>query len=103
MTRIPGERCCASSSPFGPTRGYSDWTWVAVPLALPPTVAAGATMHLPTLRAVGGRVLADVAFTQPVPQAKRTGHTVALGIDWGLNTMLSAGAVRLRPDGNRRQ
>jgi IS605 OrfB family transposase len=81
-------------------RGYSDWTWVAVPLALPPTVAAGALLHLPTLRAAGGRVLADVAFTQPVPQAKRTGHTVALGIDWGLNTMLSAGAVRLRPDGS---
>jgi hypothetical protein len=72
-------------------RGYSDWSWVAVPLALPPTVTAGAVLHLPTLRAAGGRVLADVAFTHPVPQAKRTGHTVALGIDWGLNTLLSAG------------
>jgi hypothetical protein len=57
-------------------------------------------LHLPTLRATGGRVLADIAFTRPVPQARRTGHTVALGIDWGLNTMLSAGAVRLRPDGS---
>jgi IS605 OrfB family transposase len=80
-------------------RGYCDWSWVAVPLALPPTVPAAAVLHLPTLRATGGRVLADIAFTQPVPQARRTGHTVALGIDWGLNTMLSAGAVRLRPDG----
>jgi hypothetical protein len=80
-------------------RGYGDWSWVAVPLALPPTVPAAATLHLPTLRAAGGRVLADIAFTQPVPRARRTGHTVALGIDWGLNTMLSAGAVRLRPDG----
>jgi IS605 OrfB family transposase len=80
-------------------RGYKDWSWVAVPLALPPTVPAGSALHLPTLRAVGGRVLADVAFTYPVPQAKRTGHSVALGIDWGLNTLMSAGAVRLRPDG----
>jgi hypothetical protein len=80
-------------------RGYSDWTWVVVPLALPPTVPAGATLHLPTMRAAGGRVLADVAFTYPVPRARRDGHTVALGLDWGLNTLLSAGAVRLRPDG----
>ncbi len=81
-------------------RGYNDWSWVAIPLALPPTVPAAAALHLPTLRATGSRLLADIAFTQPVPQAKRTGHTVALGMDWGLNTMLSAGAVRLRPDGS---
>src|SRR6185437_6821334 len=80
-------------------RGYSDWTWVAVPLALPPTVPAGSVLHLPTLRVSGGRVRADVAFTYPVPQASRAGHTVALGVDWGLNTLLSAGAVRLGPDG----
>jgi transposase len=29
----------------------------------------------------------------------RTGHTVALGIDWGLNTLLSAGTVRRDGDG----
>ena len=81
-------------------RGYKDWSWVAVPLALPPTVPAAARLHLPALRITGGRVLADVAFTRPVPQAKRTGHTVALGIDWGLNTLLSAGACRLNPDGS---
>jgi hypothetical protein len=79
-------------------RGYSDWTWVAVPLLLPPTVPAAATLHLPTLRPSGGRVMADVAFTQQVPQARRTGHTVALGIDWGLNTLMSAGACRLNQD-----
>ena len=79
-------------------RSYKHWTWVAVPLALPPTVPSGAALHLPTLRAVGGRVRADVAFTYPVPQAKRAGHLVAVGIDWGLNTLMSAGAVRLHPD-----
>jgi hypothetical protein len=79
-------------------RGYADWSWVAVPLLLPQTVPAAAVLHLPTLRVAGGRVTADVAFTQQVPAARRTGHTVALGLDWGLNTLLSAGAVRLGPD-----
>jgi IS605 OrfB family transposase len=79
--------------------GYGDWSWVAVPLALPPTVPAAAVLHLPALRVTGGRVRADVAFTQPVPQARRSGHTVALGLDWGLNTLISAGACRLNPDG----
>ena len=80
-------------------RTYKDWAWVAVPLALPPTVPAAAVLHLPTVRLADGRVMADVAFTCPVPQARRDGHTVALGIDWGLNTLLSAGACRRNPDG----
>jgi hypothetical protein len=80
-------------------RSYRDWTWVACPIPLPPTVPAAAVVHLPTLRIIGGRVRADLAFTQPVPAAARTGHTVALGVDWGLNTLLSAGAARLHPDG----
>ena len=81
-------------------RSYRDWTWVAIPLPLPPTVPAGAALHLPALRVTGGRGRADVAFTYPVPRARRDGHTVALGIDWGLNTLLSAGAVRLHTDGS---
>jgi hypothetical protein len=80
-------------------RGHRDWTWVALPLALPPTVPPGAVLHLPTLRIEGGKVLADLAFTHAVPAARRAGHTVALGVDWGLNTLLSAGAARLHPDG----
>ena len=55
-------------------RSYRDWSWVSLPLALPPTVPAAAALHLPTLRAAGGRVLADVAFTHLVPRAKRTGQ-----------------------------
>jgi IS605 OrfB family transposase len=73
---------------------------VAIPLILPPAVPAAAALHLPTLRVAGGRAWADIAFTYPVPQARRDGHTVAVGLDWGLNTLLSAGAVRLRPDGS---
>ncbi|GAA4632358.1 hypothetical protein GCM10023196_065490 [Actinoallomurus vinaceus] len=91
-----------------PTRpdphSYADWTWVACPITLPPTVPARAVLHLPTLRPTigpggGGRVHADLAFSHAVPKAKRKGHTTALGVDWGLNTLLSAGACHLHPDG----
>ncbi|MEV6329692.1 zinc ribbon domain-containing protein [Streptomyces sp. NPDC051909] len=86
-----------------PTRpdpaSYQDWTWVACPITLPSTVPANAVLHLPTLTPSGGRVRADLAFTHPVPKAKRSGHTVALGVDWGLNTLLSAGAARPHADG----
>ncbi|WP_307835285.1 zinc ribbon domain-containing protein [Streptomyces adelaidensis] len=80
-------------------RKYADWTWVECPITLPPTVPANAVIHLPTLRIAGGRVRADLAYTHPVPKTRRTGHTVALGVDWGLNTLLSAGAARLHDDG----
>ena len=86
-----------------PTRpdpgSYRDWTWVACSITLPPTIPANAAIHLPTLRIVAGKVRADLAYTHPVPQTQRTGHTVALGVDWGLNTLLSAGAARLHEDG----
>ncbi|MFE9206304.1 zinc ribbon domain-containing protein [Micromonospora sp. NPDC007230] len=78
---------------------YGDWTWVACPIILPPTVPASAVLHLPTLRVTGRQVRADVAYTHAVPKARRAGHTAALGVDWGLNTLLSAGAVRLYDDG----
>ncbi|MFI1733317.1 zinc ribbon domain-containing protein [Streptomyces acidicola] len=34
-----------------------------------------------------------------MPKTRRCGHTVALGVDWGLNTLLTAGAVRRHDDG----
>ncbi|GAA4623380.1 hypothetical protein GCM10023196_019340 [Actinoallomurus vinaceus] len=85
-------------------RSYADWSWVACPITRPPTVPPDAVLHLPTLRPTtrlggGGKVLADLAFSHAVPRAERTGHTVALGVDWGLNTLLSVGACRLYPDG----
>lgn len=86
-----------------PTRpdpaSYRDWTWVSCPVSLPPTIPSRAVLHLPTLRLRNGKVYADIAFTHAVPKAPRTGHTVALGVDWGLNTLLSAGAVRQGSDG----
>src|SRR5450755_329807 len=78
---------------------YRDWTWVACPISLPPTVPPDAVLHLPTLRFQDGMVRADLAWTHAVPRAARTGHMVALGADWGLNTLLSAGAARLHDDG----
>ncbi|RKN72891.1 transposase [Streptomyces klenkii] len=80
-------------------RSYRDWTWVACPIALPPTIPAGAVLHLPTLRIHNGRVRADLAYSHAVPKTRRAGHTIVLGVDWGLNTLLSAGAVRLHSDG----
>ncbi len=81
---------------------YRDWSWVAVPLAIPATVPAEGALHLPTLRMGGGRVYADLAFTHGVPKTARAGHMVALGVDWGLNTLLSAGAVRRGGEGRIR-
>lgn len=80
-------------------RSYKDWTWISCPVSLPPTVPAGAVLHLPTLRLHRGRVRADLAYTHAVPKTQRSGHAVALGVDWGLNTLLSAGAARLHGDG----
>ncbi|MEU2771903.1 hypothetical protein ABZ646_03020 [Streptomyces sp. NPDC007162] len=80
-------------------RSYRDWTWVSCPIALPPAIPAHAVLHLPTLRLHQGVVRADVAYTHAVPKAQRSGHRVALGVDWGLNTLLSAGAAHLHDDG----
>jgi IS605 OrfB family transposase len=49
-------------------------------------------------RMANGRVRADLAFTRAVPRVRGDGHVVALGVDWGVNTLLSAGAARLHPD-----
>jgi hypothetical protein len=48
---------------------------------------------------VDGKARADLPFTHVVPAARRDGHVVAVGVDWGLNTLLSAGAARLNGDG----
>ncbi|MFD7260569.1 transposase [Streptomyces sp. NPDC059874] len=79
-------------------QSYRDWTWVACPITLPPTIPAGAVLHLPTLRPHQGRVHADLAYTHAVPKATPSGHKIALGVDWGLNTLLSAGAALLHDD-----
>ncbi|MCT9084821.1 transposase, partial [Streptomyces fulvoviolaceus] len=95
----PGRALLRLQLPTRPDpRSYKDWTWVACPVSLPPTVPAGAVLHLPTLRIHQGTVRADLAYTHAVPKAQRSGHVIALGVDWGLNTLLSAGAARLHSD-----
>ncbi|MEV0641776.1 transposase [Streptomyces sp. NPDC050619] len=96
----PGRALLRLQLPTRPDpRSYADWTWVACPIKLPPTVPANAVLHLPTLRIRRGQVRADLAYSHAVPKTRRSGHTVALGVDWGLNTLLSAGAARLHADG----
>ncbi|QOV36941.1 transposase [Streptomyces ferrugineus] len=96
----PGRALLRLQLPTRPDpRSYRDWTWVACPITLPPTVPPGAVLHLPTLRIRRGGIRADLSYTHVVPKALHTGHTVALGVDWGLNTLLSAGAVRLHDNG----
>ncbi|MGW2703447.1 zinc ribbon domain-containing protein [Streptomyces sp. NPDC001340] len=96
----PGRALLRLQLPARPDpRSYRDWSWVVCPITLPPTVPPGAVLHLPTLRIHRGRVRVDLAYTHVVPTARRHGHTVALGVDWGLNTLLSAGAVRLHDTG----
>jgi Putative transposase DNA-binding domain len=95
----PGRALLRVQLPSRPDpRSYADWSWVAIPLVLPPTVPPAAQLHLPTLRVAGGRARVDLAFTHAAPAARKDGHIVALGLDWGLNTLLSAGAVRLNGD-----
>ncbi|MEV0224433.1 zinc ribbon domain-containing protein [Streptomyces sp. NPDC050704] len=95
----PGRALLRLQLPTRPDpQSYAHWTWVACPVTLAPTVPSGAVLHLPTLRLHRGAVHADLAYTHGVPKTRRTGHTVALGVDWGLNTLLSAGAVRLHDD-----
>jgi hypothetical protein len=99
----PGQAVLRLQLPTRPDpRSYRDFTWVACPITLPATIPAGAVLHLPALRTRGGRIRVDLAYTHAVPRTSATGHTVALGVDWGLNTLLSAGAVRAQPDGQLR-
>jgi hypothetical protein len=83
-------------------RAYRDWSWVGIPISVPATVPDRGALHLPTLRLTGGKVYADLAFSHAVPKPARAGHTIALGVDWGLNTLLSAGAVRIDAAGRIR-
>ena len=75
----------------------ADWAWVALSIKLPSHVPAADRLHTPTLRVCGGRVLVDVPFSRSVAVAPRKGHVVALGADWGLNTVLTATTGRLQP------
>ncbi|GAB2959630.1 hypothetical protein GCM10023080_019450 [Streptomyces pseudoechinosporeus] len=73
-----------------------DWAWHVIDLRLPATGSTVAVLHTPTLRPTrGGRIAVDLPHSTPVAAAKASGHRVALGFDWGVNTLLTGTLGRL--------
>ena len=78
---------------------YRDWAWHCLEVALPPTVPAYAAVCTPTLRPGPGSVRVDLPWRVPHTAAPLTGHTRAIGADWGVNTLLTATVADLGQDG----
>ena len=78
-----------------------DWAWHTLAVRLPPNVPADARVCVPTLRVTKDAVRVDLPFTVIVAVAPASGHTVGLGFDWGVNTLLT-GAVGRLEDGRVR-
>lgn len=77
-----------------------DWAWHVIDLRLPVTVEADAALHSPTLRPTRtGRIAVDLPHSRPVATGEATGHTVAVGFDWGVNTLLTGTVGRLTGGG----
>ncbi|NGO46657.1 zinc ribbon domain-containing protein, partial [Streptomyces ureilyticus] len=73
-----------------------DWAWHVIDLRLPGTIAPEAVLHTPTLRPTrSGRIAVDLPHSTPVAPIPAAGHTVALGFDWGVNTLLTGTVGRL--------
>lgn len=77
----------------------ADWAWHVLPIALPPTVPVEAVLCAPTLRLARHRVRVDLPHRTPVGRAATSGHRVALGVDWGINTLLTGALGRLTETG----
>jgi hypothetical protein len=77
--------------PAAPAR----WAWYTIQLALPGHVPTDARLCVPTLRVVGGPVRVDLPWRTSVPSVAGAGHTVALGLDWGVNTLLTGTVGKL--------
>ncbi|GAA1157012.1 hypothetical protein GCM10009654_11130 [Streptomyces hebeiensis] len=77
-----------------------DWAWHVIDLRLPPAVEPDALLHTPALRITpAGRIAVDLPHSRPVATAPATGHTVAVGFDWGVNTLLTGVVGRLTGQG----
>ncbi|MEU4224182.1 zinc ribbon domain-containing protein [Nonomuraea sp. NPDC026600] len=77
-----------------------DWAWHVLPVNLPRNVPGEALkICVPTLRVSNSRVRVDLPFETEVPFAPASGHVIAAGFDWGLNTLLAAAIGRLTPQG----
>jgi Putative transposase DNA-binding domain len=81
----------------------SEWAWHAIQVRLPGHVPADADLCVPTLRVTGGRVRVDLPWRRAVPGAPGAGHAVGLGLDWGVNTLLTGtvGKLAATPTGTR--
>ncbi|MFF4574425.1 zinc ribbon domain-containing protein [Streptomyces sp. NPDC001410] len=73
----------------------ADWHPVRIRFRLPPHVPAHAVLCPPTLRIRQGRLLLDVPYALAVAKPQRAGHRTAVAFDWGLNTLLTGGTLRL--------
>ncbi|MFE7840290.1 zinc ribbon domain-containing protein [Streptomyces sp. NPDC057474] len=81
-----------------------DWAWHVIDIRLPGTIAPDAVLHTPTLRPTpAGRIAVDLPHSRPVTATKASGHTVALGFDWGVNTLLTGTLGRLTGPGQARR
>ncbi|MEU0805369.1 zinc ribbon domain-containing protein [Streptomyces sp. NPDC005970] len=79
-----------------------DWAWHVIDLHLPPTVGPDAVLHAPTLRPTPtGRIAVDLPHSRLVAATKASGHTVGIGFDWGVNTLLTGAVGRLAGRGAR--
>jgi hypothetical protein len=73
-----------------------DWAWHVIDIRLPVTVGGESVLHTPTLRPTrSGRIAVDLPHSRPTPSTKASGHRVALGLDWGVNTLLTGALGRL--------
>jgi Putative transposase DNA-binding domain len=71
------------------------WAWHTIQLALPGHVPTDARLCVPTLRVDGGLVRVDLPWRTSVPRTLGAGHSVALGLDWGVNTLLTGTVGKL--------
>ncbi|MEV6592809.1 zinc ribbon domain-containing protein [Streptomyces acidicola] len=77
-----------------------DWAWHVIDIRLPGTVQADAVLHTPTLRPTrAGRIAVDLPHSRPTPATTASGHRVAVGFDWGVNTLLTGTVGRLTGQG----
>jgi hypothetical protein len=88
-----------TARPTSPTQ----WAWHVIRLAVPEHVPACVSLCVPTLRLVQGRVRVDLPWRIPAPSTPGAGHTVALGLDWGVSTLLTGtvGKLAVTPTGSR--
>ena len=74
----------------------SDWEEVLIEFTLGSHLPADAALSTPTLRVTNNLVKLDVPYTRWVPDPmarsgkKHAGHSRAIGVDWGVNTLLTA-------------